>query len=113
MTTQTDTTTTTMAPTQTPVTTAMAPASAAVVAPGNDDPEHDARGIAVLSDPAVVPAGWNGITGTAVGGPLVDPATGETVPAVDDSPPPRPPDVTDNCLPPSTRGPTHPPPPTQ
>src|SRR3546814_18132935 len=75
MTTQTDTTTTTMAPTQTPVTTAMAPASAAVVAPGNDDPEHDARGIAVLSDPAVVPAGWNRLTGTAVGRPPVRPAT--------------------------------------
>src|SRR3546814_9989596 len=40
MTTQSDTTTTTMAPMQTPVTTAMAPASAAVVAPGDDDPAH-------------------------------------------------------------------------
>src|SRR3546814_17235867 len=60
MTTQTDTTTTTMAPTQTPVTTAIAPASAAVVAPGNDDPEHDARGIPLLPAPAALPAGLDG-----------------------------------------------------
>src|SRR3546814_14195611 len=95
MTTQTDTTTTTMAPTQTPVTTSMAPASAAVVAPGNDDPEHDARGIAVLSAPAVVPAGWNRIPGPAAGGPLLDPQPGETVAAVDASQPPRPAEGTD------------------
>ncbi len=91
-------TTTTMDPTQTPVTTAMAPASDAIVQPSNDDPEHDARGIAVISDPAMVPSGWNGVTGTAVGGPLVDPASGETMAAADASYPPCTADVTDNCV---------------
>ena len=81
-----------------PIQTAMAPASGPVVQPSNADPEHDARGIAVISDPAMVPSGWNGVTGTAVGGPLVDPTTGETVSAVDDSHPPCTKDVTDNCL---------------
>lgn len=76
----------------------LAPASGAIVQPGNANPEHDARGIAVISAPAVVPAGWNGITGTAVGGPLVDPATGETVSAAEDSYPACTATVTDNCL---------------
>ena len=31
--------------------------------PSNADPEHDARGIAVISDPAAVPAGFNGSVG--------------------------------------------------
>lgn len=84
--------------TQTQMSTAMAPASEPIVQPGNDDPEHDARGIAVISDPAMVPSGWNGITGSAVGGPLVDPATGETMAAADASYPPCSADVTDNCL---------------
>src|SRR5687767_13370956 len=64
-----------------PVQTAMVatPASGPVVQPSNANPERDARGIAVISAEAVVPAGWNGISGTAMGGPLVDPATGQTV----------------------------------
>jgi hypothetical protein len=75
----------------------MTPASGAVVQPSNADPEHDARGIAVISDPAAVPAGFNGAAGTAVGGPLVDPATGEAVGA-DATYPACTATVTDNCV---------------
>ena len=80
------------------VTTAAAdPASGAVVQPGNSNPERDARGIAVISDPAVTPAGWNGTAaGSAMGGPEIDPATGE--PAGPDSYPACTATVTDNCL---------------
>lgn len=77
---------------------ATVPASAAVVQPSNANPERDARGIAVISDPAVVPAGWNGIAGTGMGGPLVDPVTGQTVDADDTSYPACTATVTDNCL---------------
>jgi len=69
-----------------------------VVQPSNASPERDARGIAVISDPAVVPAGWNGVTGTAMGGPLVDPTTGETVTGDQDTYPACSATVTDNCL---------------
>src|SRR5438309_1420850 len=53
----------------------------AVVQPSNASPRRDRRGIPVISLPAVVPAGWNGVagTGTGMGGPLVDPATGQPV----------------------------------
>jgi hypothetical protein len=74
------------------------PASPAIVQPGNSDPEHDARGIAVISAPAIVPAGFNGVTGTAVGGPLVDPATGQTIDSADASYPACTATVTDNCV---------------
>lgn len=74
------------------------PATSPIVQPGNEDPEHDARGIAVISAPAVVPAGWNGLVVTAVGGPLVDPTTGETIAADDASYPPCTAEVTDNCV---------------
>jgi hypothetical protein len=67
-----------------------------MVAPSNANPERDARGIAVISDPAVVPAGWNGTTGTAVGGPLIDATTGETTTA--ESVRPCTATVTDNCV---------------
>ena len=74
------------------------PVTTPVVQPGNADPEHDARGIAVISAPAVVPPGWNGLVVTAVGGPLVDPTTGETIDADDASYPPCTASVTDNCV---------------
>ena len=74
------------------------PASPAIIQPGNSDPERDARGIAVISAPAVVPAGFNGVTGTAVGGPLIDPATGEAVDSADASYPACTATVTDNCV---------------
>lgn len=64
----------------------------------NADPEHDARGIAVISDPAIVPAGYNGVPGTAMGGPLVDPVTGETIVGENEDYPPCTASVTDNCI---------------
>ncbi len=74
------------------------PAGGQMVAPSNANPEHDARGIAVISDPAVVPAGFNGTTGTGVGGPMVDPATGATVTGAETSHPACTKTVTDNCV---------------
>jgi hypothetical protein len=67
----------------------MAPASGAVVQPGNNNPETDARGVTVMSDPANVPAGFNGVATGAVGGP---------VEATDASHPPCSRTVTDNCV---------------
>lgn len=63
----------------------------ASVAPDNSNPERDARGIAVISDPAMVPAGYNGTGAAAVGGPL-------ELAAGDNSYPPCSRSVTDNCL---------------
>ena len=72
-------------------------AGAALVEPSNADPERDARGIAVISAAATVPAGWNGIpAGAAMGGPELDPATGEPVAARDY--PACTATVTDRCL---------------
>jgi hypothetical protein len=86
------------APHGTMVATAMPAASGQVVAPSNANPEHDARGIPVISDPAVVPAGFNGTTGAGVGGPMVDPATGATVTGAETSHPACTKTVTDNCV---------------
>jgi hypothetical protein len=74
-------------------------AADAVVQPSNAAPRRDARGIPVISASAIVPAGWNGVAGSgeAMGGPLLDPATGEpiadttTYPACTRA-------VTDHCL---------------
>lgn len=69
----------------------------ALVQPGNADPERDARGIAVISDPGTVPAGWNGTAaGVAMGGPELDSVTGETI--APDAYPACTAAVTDNCL---------------
>jgi len=74
-------------------------ASGQLVQPDNSNPERDARGIAVLSDPAIVPAGWNGTdAGAAMGGPLLDPVTGEPVADAPESYPACTATVTDNCL---------------
>ena len=88
------TTTTTTTPatgtmtTHSTTTLAMAPASGPVVQPDNTNPELDARGIPVISDPAFVPAGFNGVATAAVGGPDVgDEATRPACSAT----------VTDNC----------------
>ena len=70
----------------TTTTVAMAPASPPVVQPANTNPEEDARGITVMSDPAHVPVGFNGIAGAAVGGPEE-----ASYPACSAS-------VTDNCV---------------
>ena len=74
----------------------MTPASGSTVQAGNTNPEKDARGVTVMSDAATVPAGWNGVGGSAVGGPMVDPSTGATVSA--DSYPACSASVTDNCV---------------
>lgn len=92
MTTGTTTTGTTV------VATNVTPPMNPVVQPSNAAPERDARGIPVISDPAVVPAGFNGTTGAGIGGPLVDPATGKTVTGADASHPPCTATVTDNCV---------------
>lgn len=63
--------------------------STSVVQPSNTDPEHDARGIAVISDAAFVPSGYNGVGG-AVGGP-VEGGDNESYPACTAT-------VTDNCV---------------
>ena len=41
--------------------TAQPPPGGETVAPGNTAPERDARGIPVISAPAVAPPGWNGV----------------------------------------------------
>ena len=76
----------------------VAAAAGSLVAPSNSNPERDARGIAVVSDPAVVPAGWNGTAGSAMGGPLLDPITGQPVEHDQESYPACTATVTDNCL---------------
>ncbi|HEX6375021.1 MAG TPA: hypothetical protein VFZ91_04815 [Allosphingosinicella sp.] len=74
-----------------------AAAGGQVVQPGNSAPERDARGIAVISDPAIAPPGWNGVPATAaMGGPELDAVTGQPLaprdyPACTAS-------VTDRCL---------------
>lgn len=73
------------------------PASGMVVQPGNNNPEEDARGIAVISAPAVVPAGWNNTSGTGMGGPLLDASTGKSIGA-EASYPACSASVTDNCV---------------
>lgn len=73
----------------------MTPATGQVVQPSNADPEHDARGIAVISDSAVAPAGFNG--GAAVGGPVDTSNALATQPATEDYPACTT-TVTDNCL---------------
>lgn len=80
---------------------AAAPPSGMIVQPGNGAPERDARGVAVVSDPATAPAGFNQAPGipAAVGGPFVEPAANalatqpatETYPACSRT-------VTDNCV---------------
>ena len=88
----------TTAPAETMTPTMATTSLPSIVQPSNANPEHDARGIAVISDPAVVPAGFNGVAATAMGGPLVDPVSGETVVAADDAYPNCTAEVTDNCL---------------
>ena len=104
-TTDTMTTDTTVAPdatmttTTTMVPTAAAPAipnSGQQVAPSNADPEHDARGIAVISDPATVPTGFNSPPG--MGGPLVDASQNAAPQPATESYPACSRTVTDNCV---------------
>jgi hypothetical protein len=80
--------------------TALPAASDAVVQPSNANPERDARGIAVISAAAIVPAGWNGVVGIgeAMGGPLLDPVTGEPMADTPATAPACTAMVTDHCL---------------
>ena len=56
------------------------PASNKIIQPDNSNPRRDSHGIAVRSEPAVVPDGWNGVTGSAaMGGPIDDSANVQTV----------------------------------
>jgi hypothetical protein len=85
-------------PSTTPAPVSAVPSTGPIQTADNSTTERDARGIAVLSDPAVVPAGYNGTPATGVGGPLVDPATGEAVNPTDTAHPPCTREVTDNCV---------------
>jgi hypothetical protein len=86
-------------PMDTTMTTASPTTTGSVAMPSNAAPERDARGIAVISDPATVPAGYNGtpdaLNGT--GGPLLD-ATGEPAAMPDAAYPACTRTVTDNCV---------------
>jgi len=85
-------------PKDTSMTTAPMVSTGQIQTADNTTTERDARGIAVISDPAVVPAGFNGTPATGVGGPLVDPATGEAANPTDTAHPPCTREVTDNCV---------------
>ena len=75
-------------------------ATAQIVQPGNSAPEHDARGIAVISDPATAPTGFNQApsTGTGMGGPFADPSAAPATQPADQTYPPCTREVTDNCV---------------
>jgi hypothetical protein len=96
----TDAATADQADTATTLASNMPAASGAVVEPGNANPRRDARGIRVISAAATVPAGWNGVAGTgeAMGGPLLDPATGEPIAEAPAAYPACAATVTDRCL---------------
>jgi len=84
----------------TPTTTIAAQVPAGpVVAPDNSNPELDARGIPVISDPAVAPPGFNQPAGVnGMGGPLVDASQPPaTQPATQDYPPCSR-TITDKCV---------------
>ena len=94
----TTTTTTTAPPMETPGTVD----TPTTVAPGNDDPERDARGIPVISAPAVAPAGAN-LAVSAPAGATVVPSSNQsavfaTAPTPAESYPPCTREVTDNCV---------------
>jgi hypothetical protein len=67
----------------------------ATVAPGNTDPETDARGIPVISAPAVAPPGWNVPLGQGTPAPAGGPAP--SMGAASDLPPCSR-TVTDRCV---------------
>ncbi len=77
-----------------------APAGGQIVMPSNADPELDARGIAVISDPAYAPAGFNQPAGvdTGVGGPLVDTSSALAPQPAAEPAPPCTATVTDHCV---------------
>lgn len=70
-------------------------AGTGTVAPANTNPETDARGIPVISAPAVAPAGWNQPYGTGTPAPANQPA--QSMGAATDLPPCSR-TVTDRCV---------------
>ena len=86
------------------MTTASPVSTGQISPPSNAAPERDARNIVVISDAAVVPAGFNGTPAplNGMGGPLVDPAdtvaVGEPATTPDASYPACTRTVTDNCV---------------
>lgn len=67
-----------------------------MVAPGNAAPERDARGIPVVSDPAMVPPGVNAAPGMA--GAVANPAAAFATQPSTDTYPACSRTVTDNCV---------------
>lgn len=67
-----------------------------IVQPSNANPELDARGIPVISDPAFVPAGFNMAPG--VGGPFVDASSPPPSEPATENYPPCTREITDNCV---------------
>lgn len=86
--------------TATTVDTVAVAAGGEVVMPSNADPEHDARGIAVISDSALAPAGFNQAPGMTdgMGGPLVDTSTALAPQPATESYAACTATVTDNCV---------------
>ena len=82
------------------MTTASPVSTGQISPPSNAAPERDARNIVVISDAAVVPAGFNGTPAplNGMGGPLVDPVSGEPATTPDASYPACTRTVTDNCV---------------
>jgi hypothetical protein len=75
------------------------PASSAIIQPGNTNPAHDDSGNRVTSSAAVVPDGFNGVSGTsAMGGPEEDTANVQTVPTTAAGVPACSRTITDNCV---------------
>jgi translation initiation factor IF-2/pilus assembly protein FimV len=77
-------------------TTTTTTATSQVSQPSNSNPELDARGIPVISDPASVPAGFNNPPG--MGGPMVDASSAPAPQPATDSYPACSRTVTDNCV---------------
>jgi hypothetical protein len=71
-----------------------------VVQPGNSAPERDARGIPVISAPAIAPAGFNQAPGTftGMGGPQIEAATSLTPEPAAEAYPACSRTVTDHCV---------------
>ena len=75
------------------------PASGKVIHPGNLYPQRDNSGVVVISDPAVVPDGWNGVTSsTAMGGPMEDVSNVQTVRTTSAGVPVCSSTITDHCI---------------
>jgi hypothetical protein len=75
--------------------------SGQTAAPGNNNPETDARGIPVISAPAEVPAGANQAVAAAPGTPIVPAPNQQAVFSTrqgSESYPPCTAEVTDNCV---------------